>query len=90
MQVLFKVCGVSRRKQLIARYYIPAKQDRFNTFHLFLYATENGSGKPAIARFVEGEKPLEPLKLGQTEEIAFLKGLGLHARVLRLDERVYV
>ncbi len=88
LHVLFEVCGATRLTQLIARHNDPARQDRFGTPDLFLYATEIATGKAAIARFVEVKKPEEPLKPDQSEEIAFLQGLGLHARVLRLDERV--
>jgi hypothetical protein len=87
LHALFEVCGASRLKQLIVRHNDPARQDRFGTPDLFLYATDNSTGKAAIARFVEVKKPEEPLKPDQSEEIAFLQGLGLHARVLRLDER---
>jgi hypothetical protein len=87
LHALFEVCGAARLKQLIVRHNDPARQDRFGTPDLFLYATENSAGKAAIARFVEVKKPEEPLKPDQSEEIAFLQGLGLHARVLRLDER---
>jgi hypothetical protein len=87
LHALFEVCGASRLKQLIVRHNDPTRQDRFGTPDLFLYATDNSTGKAAIARFVEVKKPEEPLKPDQSEEIAFLQGLGLHARVLRLDER---
>ena len=54
---------------------------------LFVYAIHLSTGKPAIARFVEVKKPEEPASQVQLDEIAFLNGLGLHARVLRLKER---
>ena len=88
LYALFEVCGALRLEQLIERHNDPARQDRFGTPDLFLYAIEDSTGKAAIARFVEVKKPEEPLKPDQTEEIAFLQELGLHARVLRLDERV--
>ena len=88
LYALFEVCGALRLEQLIERHNDPARQDRFGTPDLFLYAIEDSTGKAAIARFVEVKKPEEPLKRDQTEEIAFLQELGLHARVLRLDERV--
>jgi hypothetical protein len=87
LHALFQLCGVVRLKQLITRHNDPAREGRFGTPDLFLYAIENATGKPSIARFVEVKKPEEPLKPDQTEEIAFLQSLGLHARVLRLDER---
>jgi hypothetical protein len=85
---LFEVFGALRLEQLIERHNDPVRQDRFGTPDLFLDAIEDSTGKAAIARFVEVKKPEGPLKRDQTEEIAFLQELGLHARVLRLDERV--
>jgi len=40
-----------------------------------------------LGRFVEVKKPVEPLKPSQVEELAYLNGIGLKARVLRLTER---
>jgi hypothetical protein len=40
-----------------------------------------------MARFVEVKKPEEPVSDDQVEELAFMIGLGLNARVLRLQER---
>ena len=36
---------------------------------------------------MEVKKPEEPLSQDQREEIAFLKSIGLQARILRLMER---
>jgi hypothetical protein len=40
-----------------------------------------------MARFVEVKKPDEPVSEDQHDEINFMIGMGLHARVLRLIER---
>lgn len=84
---LFVHCGVQRLEKIIKRHNDPARVENFGTPDLFLYATENKSGKVAIARFVEVKKPEEDLSTDQKEEITFLQSLGLHARVLRLIER---
>ena len=88
LRALFEVCGSHRLQKLIDRHNDPERQDRFGTPDLFLYAIEKQTGKATIARFVEVKKPEETVKPDQHEEIEFLQSLGLHARVLRLDERV--
>ena len=87
LRALFEVCGTNRLQKLIDRHNDPERQKRFGTPDLFLYAIEKQSGKATIARFVEVKKPEETVKPDQHEEIEFLQSLGLHARVLRLDER---
>lgn len=87
LRALFDVCGAGRLNALASRHNAPDREERYGTPDLFLYATENATGKASIARFVEVKKPEEPLKPDQREEIAFLQSLGLHARVLRLEER---
>jgi hypothetical protein len=74
-------------KAIVARHTDPARVENFGTPDLFLYATENKTGKVSIARFVEVKKPEEQLSDDQKGEINFLQSLGLHARVLRLIER---
>jgi hypothetical protein len=54
---------------------------------LFLYAVNNLTGKPSIARFVEVKKPKEKVSDEQKLEIALLNSMGLHARVIRLIEK---
>ncbi len=53
---------------------------------LFLFAWQH-EPRRVLGRFVEVKKPEEPLKPSQVEELAYLNGLGLKARVLRLTER---
>lgn len=80
-------CGEKRIADILARHNDPSRVENYGTPDLFLYATENKSGRVAIARFVEVKKPEEPLSKDQKAEIIFLQSLGLHARVLRLIER---
>ena len=87
LRALFEHVGRKRLTQILARHNDPFRAEKFGTPDLFLYATDNRSGKVAIARFVEVKKPEEELSQDQKEEIAFLQSLGLHARVLRLIER---
>ena len=84
---LLQVCGPERLSKLIARHnnYIVVAQ--YGVPDLFLYAINNETGLPSIARFVEVKKPEERVSTDQRNEIAFLQALGLHARVLRLVER---
>jgi hypothetical protein len=86
LSALFQHIGNTRLAEIITRHNDPARTDKFGTPDLFLYATDNKSGKVAIGRFVEVKKPEEDLSNDQKEEIAFLQSLGLHARVLRLIE----
>jgi hypothetical protein len=87
LKALFEHCGVKRLRAIVARHTDPARVENFGTPDLFLYATDNKTGKVSIARFVEVKKPEERLSDDQKEEINFLQSLGLHARVLRLIER---
>ena len=87
LKALFEHCGLKRLKAIVARHTDPARVENFGTPDLFLYATDNKTGKVSIARFVEVKKPEEPLSDDQKVEINFLQSLGLHARVLRLIER---
>ena len=80
-------CGEKRIAEILARHNDPSRVENYGTPDLFLYATNNKSGRVAIARFVEVKKPEESLSQDQKEEIAFLQSVGLHARVLRLIER---
>jgi hypothetical protein len=87
LHALFKVVGAKKLDLILARHNDPDRAKKFGTPDLFLFATEDRTGHPSIARFVEVKKPEEPLSQDQREEIAFLQSLGLHARVLRLTER---
>ena len=86
MWALLQVCGSERLSVLVARHGIQGGTAQYGVPDLFLYAT-NESGLPCIARFVEVKKPEERVSTEQRDEIAFLKALGLHARILRLVER---
>ena len=87
LKALFEHCGVKRLRAIVARHTDPDRVENFGTPDLFLYATDNITGKVSIARFVEVKKPEEQLSDDQKEEINFLQSMGLHARVLRLIER---
>ncbi len=87
LKALFEYIGEMRLKQILTRQNDPTRLKRFGIPDLFLFATDNRTGKVAIARFVEVKKPEEGLSQDQKEEITFLQSLGLHARVLRLIER---
>ncbi len=84
---LFAVCGPSRLQAILSKHLSAAHAGLSGVPDLFVYAIHLTTGKPAIARFVEVKKPEEPVSQVQLDEIAFLNGLGLHARVLRLKER---
>ena len=86
MSALFLVCGPRRLEALIDRHGRPERSGRSGVPDLFLFA-RGTHGRPSIARFVEVKKPEEPVSRDQLDEIEFLQGLGLHARVLRLIER---
>ena len=86
IRALLQVCGPERLSALVSRHNDPVRADNFGTPDLFLFATCASSGAPGIARFVEVKKPEEAVSPDQHDEIAFMQGLGLHARILRLVE----
>jgi hypothetical protein len=87
MHALFQVCGRSRLAKLVER-HAQRKPGQSGVPDLFLFARDL-KGRVSIARFVEVKKPKseERVSQDQLDEIAFMRDLGLHARVLRLDER---
>ena len=86
LHALFMTCGLERLQTIIARHTSPKHKGKSGVPDLFLFATNQTTGLPTIARFVEVKKPEEPASAVQLAEIDFLNGLGLHARVLRLIE----
>lgn len=86
LNALFAVCGPDRLSAILKRHLAPDRGNLSGIPDLFLYAIKTETGLPAIARFVEVKKPEEQVSRAQIDEIAFLNGLGLHARVLRLIE----
>lgn len=87
LHALFTVCGARRLGHLIARHTWESRGEQYGTPDLFLFAMESQTGRISMARFVEVKKPEEAVSADQKEEIAFLRSLGLQARVLRLIER---
>lgn len=87
LHALFAVCGPKRLQALINRHLSPEHAGLSGVPDLFVYAVNERTGKPTIARFVEVKKPEEAISRTQLAEIAILNRMGLHARVLRLDER---
>ena len=85
---LVQVCGGDRLRMILERHNDPDRLEKFGTPDLFLYATCDETKQPKIARFVEVKKPGEAVSGDQHEEIEFLQSLGLHARILRLVERM--
>ncbi len=76
------------RLQLLIRRHTSADfAGHSGTPDLFLFANNEATQIPMIARFVEVKKPKESVIKDQLAEIAFLNGLGLPTRVLRLVER---
>lgn len=87
LHALFSVCGPDRLQALLNRHLSEDHEGRSGVPDLFLFAIEVASGNAVIARFVEVKKPEEPVSLVQKAEIALMNDLGLHARVLRLQDR---
>ncbi len=88
LAALFAICGPDRLQAIIDRHLSPSHRGKSGVPDLFLYASDLKTGQTGIARFVEVKKPEEPASAEQLDEIRFLQSLGLHARVLRLRERV--
>lgn len=86
LHALFAICGPGRLASILNRHLAPERGNLSGIPDLFLYAINTETGLPSIARFVEVKKPEEQVSQAQIDEIAFLNGLGLHARVLRLME----
>ena len=84
---LFQICGATNLKKILLRHNDPEREKNFGTPDLFLFYTNTLTKKPGKGVFVEVKKPEEPLSQDQREEIAFLKSIGLQARILRLMER---
>jgi hypothetical protein len=84
---LFEALGTNRLAQILNRHLSPERVDKFGTPDLFLFSKKRPEGKMAFFRLVEVKKPHERISLDQHEEIAFLRSIGVPARVLRLIER---
>lgn len=84
---LFNGLGPSRLQRVLDRHLSPEREGRFGTPDLFLYARETGASRTAFYRLVEVKRPRERVSPDQHEEIAFLRSIGVPARVLRLIER---
>ena len=87
LQAMFRGIYPERVKDLIARHTSPERADKYGTPDLFLYMTPITSSKAPFIRFVEVKKPRERVRPDQSEEIDYLKSIGIPARVLRLIER---
>jgi hypothetical protein len=83
VHALITVLGTAILKKLVSRHADPARHAKPGVPDLFLYAMRE-DGRIESPRFVEVKKPEEKLYPHQAEELAFLTGLGLDARVLRL------
>jgi hypothetical protein len=84
---LFNGLGPSRLQKVLDRHLAPEREGRFGTPDLFLYARGAGLPGTAFYRLVEVKRPRERVSPDQHEEIAFLRSIGVPARVLRLIER---
>jgi hypothetical protein len=87
LKLLFDALGPTNLKMIMERHLAPERGDRFGTPDLFLYACKHSTNAYSFSRFVEVKRPSERISPDQKEEIAFLRNLGLRARVFRLIER---
>lgn len=87
LKALISALGPNKLESVLDRHLDPARSDRFETPDLFLFARKTGEERVAFYRLVEVKKPQERISKGQHEEIAFLRSIGVPARVLRLIER---
>jgi len=83
---LIAVCGAERLRAFVTRHADPTRWASPGVPDLFLFAWQD-EPRRVLGRFVEVKKPEEPLKPSQVEELTYLNGIGLKARVLRLTER---
>lgn len=87
MACLFQALGPSQLEKILHRHLSPERADRFGTPDLFLFAKKRPEALVSFFRLVEVKKPGEHISRDQHEEIAFLRAIGVPARVLRLIER---
>jgi hypothetical protein len=84
---LFQALGPGQLDKVLRRHLSPERVERFGTPDLFLFAKKRQEAKVSFFRLVEVKKPGEHISRDQHEEIAFLRSIGVPARVLRLIER---
>ena len=84
---LFQALGPGQLEKILRRHLSPERVERFGTPDLFLFAKKRQEAKVSFFRLVEVKKPGEHISRDQHEEIAFLRSIGVPARVLRLIER---
>lgn len=82
---LFNALGPTRLQAVLDRHLSPEREGKFGTPDLFLFA-QKGPATTSFYRLVEVKKPREHISRDQHEEIAFLRSIGVPARVLRLIE----
>lgn len=85
--VLFQGIGKDRLQAILDRHLAAERALNFGTPDLFLFARNSTTKQLAFFRLVEVKKPYERISEDQHDEIAFLRSLGIPARVLRLVER---
>lgn len=83
---LFSALGPARLQAVLDRHLSPEREGRFGTPDLFLFAKGGSASATSFYRLVEVKKPRERISNDQHEEIAFLRSIGVPARVLRLIE----
>ena len=84
---LLTLLGPFRLQAILDRHLDPNRRDIFGTPDLFLLGRDSFTLGPSFYRMVEVKKPREQISRDQHEEIAFLRSIGVPARVLRLIER---
>ena len=84
---LFQALGPGQLDKILRRHLSPERVKRFGTPDLFLFAKKRAEAMVSFFRLVEVKKPQERISPDQHEEIAFLRSIGVPARVLRLIER---
>lgn len=87
LHAIFAICLSDRLQKILDWHLSDAHKDKSGVPDLFLFAKSAASKNFVMGRFVEVKKPNERVSIAQKEEIDFLNGLGLNARVLRLIER---
>lgn len=83
---LFSALGPARLQAVLDRHLSPDREGKFGTPDLFLFAKEGSASSTSFYRLVEVKKPRERISNDQHDEIAFLRSIGVPARVLRLIE----
>ena len=84
---VFRSLEIHQLQLILDRHLDPDRMDKYGTPDLFLFTSHKTTHSISRTCFVEVKRHDEVLSNDQTNEINFLRGIGLKSRVFRLIER---